>query len=237
MPQNRFYTKSPLADGNLITIDSDQCHYFRKVLRGEAGETIEIIDGKGSLANALVEAVHKDHFIAKVLSSHHTPERARRLTLAIGFLKPSHFEYAIEKACEIGVDRFFLFEGTLSEKKAVSPVYLERLYAIVESATKQCGRMYLPEIYVKNSLSDCVEKEAACYFGHFGPQTKSIQSITLPNVKDIIVCIGPESGFSKKEADLLMSKKCIPVTLHENTLRAETAVVAAALLFNYKITT
>lgn len=236
MPHNRFYIDTPLNPNTTFSIEDDQCHYFRKVLRGAPGDTIEVINGKGALAHATVSSIGKNHFDACVTTCENAPSPPFVLTLAIGFLKPSHLEYALEKACELGSSRFLLFEATLSEKKAVSPTYFQRLSSIVEAATKQCGRLYLPEIIVKNKMLECLDAKSAGFFGDFGPEAAPVHMLDLSNKKDVTVFIGPESGFTDEERRALISHQCRPISLHPNTLRAETAVVAATLLFQNALT-
>ena len=50
MPADRFFVAAPLKN-NLI-LDGEEFHHLAKVMRVRVGETIEIINGQGELAEA-----------------------------------------------------------------------------------------------------------------------------------------------------------------------------------------
>ncbi|MBS0637058.1 MAG: 16S rRNA (uracil(1498)-N(3))-methyltransferase [Verrucomicrobia bacterium] len=215
MPQNRYYAPSL---HNTVVLKDDELHYMRSVMRLRVGETCEVIDGNGSLATCeLVKFADKEALL-KVVEVVKEEKEPHTITLAIAILKPSHLEYAIEKCCEVGATNFLLFPARRSEKKGLSEQYLKRLHTIILSATKQCGRLYLPKLEVKEKLHQCLE--GLVLFGDLEattPLTKQHQNVTL--------VIGPEAGFSPEERALLLEKGAKGVRFHRNTLRAETAAV------------
>lgn len=228
MPQNRYYSPQPFATCSEVLLKNDELHYLRSVMRTRVGEEIELINGKGGLAHGVVKTLTDKE--AKVALTDVTVEApfAFSLTLALAFLKPAHFEYAVEKATEVGVSRFLLFPGQLSEKRAISEQYLKRLETITLSATKQCGRLFLPEIVVKEKLVDCLQGEGLI----FGDLESSEPLSTLTPTQSTTLVIGPESGFTEAERKLLIEKGAKGRLLHPNTLRAETAaIVGTARLF------
>ncbi len=225
MPQNRYYFSGALVKGHDIFLKDDEFHYLRNVMRSKVGQEVEIINGKGSLALAAVSKLQEKEAILSITSV--TTEEQKPLTcnLALAFLKPAHFEYAIEKACEVGVSNFFLFPGDRSEKKAVSDQYLKRLHTIILSSTKQCGRLFLPEIQVKKALKECLA--GLVLFGDL-ESTTPLQKFPLEPIVTLV--IGPESGLSDQEGKILFDAGAKGVRLHSNTLRAETAAVVGITL-------
>lgn len=226
MPVNRYFVTEKL------TLTGQELQHFSRVMRGKVGDEIECINGKGLLGQGVVKRLSKDEAEIELLRKEIEPPLPFSLTLALGLLKPAHLEYALEKATEAGATRFYLFQADRSEKKEVREQYIKRLEAIVQGATKQCGRLYLPEIYLKQSLDECIEKNAT-FFGDLEEKKSGIPT-TLPS-NDITIVIGPESGFSEKERGRLLSKQAKPISLHPYTLRAETAACCATLLFFHKL--
>ncbi|MFX1555429.1 MAG: RsmE family RNA methyltransferase, partial [Promethearchaeota archaeon] len=55
-----------------------------------------------------------------------------------------------------------------------------------------------------------------------------------PREKKIIGIIGPEGGFSKTEIAVAEKAGFIPVSLGHNILRAETAAITLAAIFQYE---
>jgi 16S rRNA (uracil1498-N3)-methyltransferase len=58
-----------------------------------------------------------------------------------------------------------------------------------------------------------------------------------PGVKNIIVLIGPEGGFSKEEAETAKDRGFHLVSLGPNILRAETAAMAVMSMILYETST
>ena len=230
MPQNRFLIKQIFEVGQKVPLCQEDLHYFRKVLRGASGDKIELINGQGSLALASVEHVAKEAVTCQITSVTQKAPDPFHITLALAFLKPNHLEYALEKATEVGASRFFLFRADRSEKKELSDTYYKRLCTIAKSATKQCGRLYLPEIVIKNDLAACFEEESSFFYGDFGDNTVDVHAIELSHDTKCIVAVGPESGFSDKEKAQMQARSVQGISFHPNILRAETAAACSVLL-------
>lgn len=200
-------------------------------MRTRVGEEVELIDGKGALAVGEVAKISDKEAIIEIGSIRKVDPLPFSISLVLGFMKPAHFEYAIEKATEVGVDKFLLFPGKLSEKKAISDQYFKRLETIVLSATKQCGRLFLPILVVKEKLIDCLPSDGVI----FGDLESSTPLKSLSLLENTTLVIGPESGLSVDERKLLLEKRAKGALFHPNTLRAETAaVVGSALIFAIK---
>lgn len=227
MPQNRYFYQGTLQPGLDVILKDDEFHYLSHVMRTRLGETVELINGQGSLAIAEVSKIlGKEAHLA--VSEVETQEKeAVTLNLALAFLKPAHLEYAIEKGCEVGVSNFILFPGARSEKKAVSEQYLKRLHTIILSATKQCGRLYLPTLEVQETMKTCLKGLVL-----FGDLESQVHITKQPLEPLVTLVIGTEAGFTQQERQLLLDMGAKGVLLHKNTLRAETAAVIGAALIN-----
>jgi 16S rRNA (uracil1498-N3)-methyltransferase len=57
-----------------------------------------------------------------------------------------------------------------------------------------------------------------------------MQSILSTPVEQILIVIGPEGGFTEEEIDLSRTHSFRHMSLGQNTLRIETAAIAAAVL-------
>jgi len=228
MPQNRYYCPGPILAGETLLLTEEEHHYLRLVMRQQVGEQIEIINGQGSLALGKILSIEKREAEIEIVSVTTKEPPPFTLRLVLGFLKPSHFEYACEKATEVGVTSFSFFPAHRSEKRAISDQYLKRLQSIVLSATKQCGRLFLPPIAVVDSLEKTFD-DSLILFGDLEGQQSLTSATVSPKVS---LVIGPESGFSEKERALLLSKGAKGLLLHQNILRAETAAtIGIARLF------
>ncbi len=53
--------------------------------------------------------------------------------------------------------------------------------------------------------------------------------------ESVAVFIGPEGGFSQKEADMALEAGFTPITLGQRILRTETAAVAVLVMLSYEL--
>lgn len=222
MPAERFYVDADLK--GVITLEGPEQHHLAHVMRIRIGKEVELVNGRGSLANAKLIALSKREATLEVLSETSTPLPFPRMTLAIPLMRPSKLEFAIEKCTELGAHGFLLYPAEYSEKEDLSPHQQERLKTISIAAMKQCGRLDLPKIEILSAFSDIFKTPAIYLFGH----TRSKEPRIAAEGK-IVFITGPERGFSEKELKVL-DEKGKPVRLHENILRAETAPMVALIL-------
>ncbi len=218
MPHDRFYHPGPLKGS--IVLEGDEQHHLFKVMRAHAGTQIELIDGKGMLAQATVVKIDRKTAELSITHSEFCEPTLQRV-LGMSLIKQPKLELVIEKCTELGITDFHLFPAAHSERDHLSLNHQNRLHAITISASKQCGRLYLPTIHLHTEIHI---PESSAYATLAGNPTQ------LRDTKTKSILIGPEKGWSQAEEALLIAK-AKPVSLHDNILRAETAaIVAAAIL-------
>lgn len=220
----RFYIDQDLCEGSFLLTDSE-FHHLSRVLRIRVGEEVELINGHGILASARVEEITKTAARLLILENKEIPPPTPSLLLGVALFRLNRLEWLIEKGTELGASGFYLFPAERSEQEQLSYHQLLRLRHLAVAAMKQCARLYLPEITFCNSLTDLLKLDMQILFGDVNPQAPPLKSITLS--KQILFISGPEGGFSPNELALLKEQGAHPIKLHENTLRAETAPLAA----------
>lgn len=223
MPAERFFINADLE--GTLELEDKEFHHLTHVMRIAAGEEIELVNGRGSLAIAEVKKISKHSAALEVKSCETSPVLASHLTLAIPLMRPAKLELVLEKCTELGTDRFFLYSAQFSEKEELSEHQLERLQHIAISAMKQCGRLDLPPIQLLK-FERLFEESETLYFGDTreAPFTEKIKG-------PLLFVTGPEKGFSRQELELLDAKGK-GVRLHKNVLRAETAPIVASVIYS-----
>lgn len=223
MPENRFFCEEPLQSGETVCLVDAEHHHLARVMRIAPGETIELVNGKGALAEAEVMEILKNKTSIRVLKISQTNPPSWSLSLAVPLMRPAKLEWVIEKGTEIGADRFLLFSAEQGEKEDLNERQKERLFNIRIAALKQSGRLFLPSIELFPSLATLLNEAGDVYFGD--PEAPPIdwgkESVTL------LFATGPEKGFSPEEYSYL-EKRGKKVRLSPYTLRAETAPLVAA---------
>ena len=224
------------SDGRFCRLDADESGHCVRVLRHRAGDEIHVIDGQGTMFRCRLTDDNPKGAEAEVLEA--LPGwggHPYRLTVACCPTKNNdRFEWFVEKATEVGVDRIVPVIGERSERKVYKT---DRALRIALSATKQSLKSRIPEIAEPVSVKDFILSEggvgkslkliAYCFEG----DTKRIsiqEALQAYDGKDVVVLIGPEGDFSPEEARLAVEHGYVPVHLGASRLRTETAAVLAA---------
>lgn len=213
-----------LVQGKTATLTSEESWHCAKVLRKKAGDSVQLIDGKGNFYDAVLELVSDKKCTANITSG--PVLQAKRnyyLHLAIAPTKQTdRIEWMIEKAVEIGIDEISFINCKNSERTVIKT---ERIHKIVESAVKQSLQAYLPKINELFSFKEIVNssKEDQKLIAHcYDYEKENLKQIDFKN-KSTLVLIGPEGDFSKEEVDLAVNNKFKAVSFGTNRLRTETA--------------
>lgn len=221
MSARRLFGPASAAAGERVTLDAD-ARKHAKVLRLDAGTTVELFDGEGHLAEAELLAGGD----ARILRSWRAEPSGPARILVWGLPKASAADIGIRMATELGVDRIL---PALSERTPREPSSskVERWRRIAREATRQCERSICPEIAEPLPLAEAAvveadERRVALARGEGGRDPVGAGSLAL--------AIGPEGGFSDGEQALLGDLGYRPLTLGAHVLRSETAVAAALAL-------
>ncbi len=229
MPDNRFYSDSPLLEDSTVVLQGTEFHHLVNVMRAREGDAVEIVNGRGDLATAKISNLAKKSAALLVHSVNHSPESNVKLILAQAVPRMNRLDFIIEKGTELGMTELLLFPGETSERKKLTEDQVGRMQSVVISAMKQCGRLYLPRIELRPLLSKWSKIEGNAFFGDILPEAPPFAEVLRNQARtnDLIFFVGPESGFTDAEIAILVGLGARGVKLHENILRTDTASLAA----------
>ncbi len=206
--------------------------HLAKVLRMKSGEQIEVTDGGLNVYKCRIKSIDKNKIVCTIIrKKFNVNESKRSVTLFISHLKNmNRFEFAIEKAVELGVKNIIpvITEHTVN-KKGISSIRLNRLKSIIISAMEQSQRCYLPKIHSSQSFDELIEtsdktKQKIVMY-EFADSTSKISMNEKED--DAALLIGPEGGFTKNEIDILLKNNWHVRSLGSRKLRAETAAIVS----------
>ncbi|MBC6996485.1 RsmE family RNA methyltransferase [Neolewinella lacunae] len=208
--------------------DEDARHAFQ-VLRKQKGDAIDLVDGRGGWYRGTVVSLTKREGLLDVAEVRRESSRTKhRLTLLVAPTKNiDRFEWILEKATEIGIDRI---QPILTEHSERKQLRADRLERILESAMKQSLRAWLPQLEEMLPLGEALaqrEAEEQGCFAYLGATAVPLLRDTTQAGRDVRVVIGPEGGFSPAEAALARELGYQWVSLGPQRLRTETAAIAA----------
>ncbi len=214
-----------LAPGTAeLMVTGDEARHM-KVLNLREGAEIMISNGKGLTCTGRVVQCTRIEFLIKIAGFHENfGERNKRLALALAILDSrDRWEFAIEKAVELGVTTIYPLITKYTQKKKTEP---ERLRSKMIAALKQSKRSVLPELTEPRSIEGLVAE-----FGKYTSVFLMDENGTPPpqgaGRSDLLIIVGPEGGLAEEEILMLKKSGALPINLGNRRLRAETAAIAA----------
>ncbi|MBL0034497.1 MAG: 16S rRNA (uracil(1498)-N(3))-methyltransferase [Flavobacteriales bacterium] len=216
-----------------LRLPEEEAHHAVHVLRVQPGSHVILVDGRGMSATAEVVESGKKGCSAHVVQRNvHAREREVAIHLAVAPTKQNdRFEWFVEKAVEIGVDRI---TPLMTERTERTRLRTDRLLRVAVSAMKQSQRTWLPQIDEPVALSALLREElpGQRFFGWCAGEHESLVARYQPTM-DALVLIGPEGDFTPGEADALRKHQFQAVSLGAARLRTETAALAACTWMSF----
>jgi len=226
----RFYLPE-LKESGTVQLDGTEAHHLMHVLRQKAGDSVELFDGLGLVAQGVVSSLKKREALIEIVSVSRVEALTREVVLATAVPKGDRFEWLVEKATELGVSRLI----PLVTRRSVDDPRdskLDKLRNAMIAACKQSRRNLLMPISPVTSICSLLaaaDADRQFLIAHpSGRELKEILDQRPLASQNITALIGPEGGFADDEIQCAADAGAIPITLGHNILRIETAAVAIA---------
>jgi 16S rRNA (uracil1498-N3)-methyltransferase len=221
---------APPAVGDEVTLDPEESHHLLAVLRRRPADPVHLVDGRGHrLVGRVAAGSGRTARILITSVARDDDEVAPpRLRLVCGVVKGRRWEWALEKAVELGVHHVV---PLLAERGVIEPGRgrRERWLGILRAAIKQSGRAWLPELGEPSGLTEALAAAAdPCYVGVTPAEAVQDAPDAAPEPAPWwTVFVGPEGGWTAAERSALAEAGVRPLSLGPHVLRTETAAVAA----------
>lgn len=234
MPAERFYVIDDLLLGQDIELEGLEFHHLVNVMRIKIGESVELVNGRGSLASATIKQLEKKRAFLSISEVFTAPKNSHEVILAQAIPRLNRLDNIVEKGTELGMTALWLFPAERSERKELTETQIERLLNLSIAAMKQCGRLYLPAIVTMPPISKWTSLPYPLYFGDLSPAAPLLIEALGNSQSQCIFCTGPESGFTDDEELFLKKLGAKGVRLHQHILRTDTASLAALALITHR---
>lgn len=221
---------TPLTAGER-TITGDEHHYLHRVRRARVGDKLELVDGAGMRAAAVIERITGDATVVRAEPPTAVVAAPPHVRVLLPLIKGDRMDTCLEKLVEVGADEVVLWPAA----RAVVRLDADRREARVAkyrsalvAGARQCGRAAVPTITASDSLSAALATLPAGARLVLDP---AADRAPMPTAGDVTLISGPEGGFAPDELDTLAAAGFASHGLGPRVLRAETApVIAVALI-------
>src|SRR3989344_4804544 len=230
MRLNRFIGNFDLSKKELSITDTGFINQAKNVLRLKASDKIILCDGNLNEALAEIVNLNKKFAELKILETcknkNEPASSENQVILYCSVLKKENFEWAVQKAVEVGVKEITPIITARTVKLGLNR---ERLEKIIKEAAEQSGRGILPKlneaIIFDEALKSAEENDLNLFFQAGYPPLGH----SMSKFEKIGVFVGPEGGWTEEEIKKAQSSNGITIVgLGKTVLRAETAVVIAS---------
>lgn len=233
-----------IRDKYIRITDKGDIRHLSKVLRLKEGDEVDVSDSMEWEYRAEIVSIAEEEVILVILDKQKFAREPELLvTLFQGIPKAGKMEMIIQKCVELGVHAIVpvFMERTVVVEKGNFGKKLDRWQKISDEAVKQCKRGTVPQIGQQlrfSEMAEAVKDYDLILFPYENEDDYSIKDCLRGlevKPKTIAVIIGPEGGFSEKEADALDQAGAVRVTLGKTILRTETAGMAALAMTMYEL--
>ena len=234
MRNPRLFTDQPLTPGDQVILKGNVAQHLGRVLRSRSGDHIALFNGDGQEFAAQVLTVSKGEVSVGVgAAASPQTESPVYTTLGLCLSKGDRFDWAIQKATELGVGAIAPLQSERVDF-SIPPDRMEKRIAhwqqIAISACEQCGRVKVPSIAPPQSLRswvECVSAEQKWVLHCADDTGAPATAVTNGAPQDAALLIGPEGGLTDKELDASSADGFQLLKLGPRVLRTETAPAAA----------
>jgi len=216
-------------------MEGEAAHHLGRVLRAELGQVYELSDGN-RVWLARVEEVKRDRIGFSLVEEVLVEQPSLQTTLLLSIVKFDAFEFALEKATELGMCAIVPLAAARSEKALLTaaPKRAERWKKILLEAAQQSRRLRIPV------LAPLAKPDVAFSARSERPDAPSLRNLLegtsakSPTVAAVLA-IGPEGGWTDDEFGFARQHGLCEASLGRLILRTETAVIAALASLNYAL--
>lgn len=236
-------------EGGLLEVAGAEARHAVTVARLCVGEGVLVGDGRGVIAETVVEETGRDRFLASVQRIRRTSPNSVSTTIVQALPKQDRADTAIELATEFGADTLIPWQAARSisrwrteERKQKGA---EKWRRIAREAAKQSVRPHIPRVQPPVNTAQLQDLFIASDLAHtnillLDPEAQTgmreyvgeCERSAVAATKEWIMVIGPEGGIAPDEQDALIEAGAHPVRLGETVLRTAHAAAAALTMLH-----
>jgi 16S rRNA (uracil1498-N3)-methyltransferase len=229
----QFFLHHPPETGGQIIVRGDDFHYLKHVRRVKRGECFDGLDAAGNKYRLTVWGEKSDCLILRANVKGKEKISLPPITLIQALPKGRKMDTIVRQATETGVVKIIpiVSRNTIVkiENRDTIAKKVTRWRRIAREAVQQSGVHTLPQIEEPREISwlSHMNEGLKLVFHQKREKNRSLHDCLGTIYGHIILCIGPEGGFTESEVAALKSHGFIQVYLGDSVLRVETAALYA----------
>jgi len=214
-----------------LVVSGNEGRHAVSVVRLSPGELVDVVDGAGVRAHAVVVAARKPDVLEVEIGSYDVePEPSPRVTVIQALPKSDRSERTIEVLTEVGVDRIVPWAASRCVTQWKDDKGRDKWVATAREAAKQSRRSRFPDIGPLSNTKSVLQliAESACVLVLHESGAVALADIDIPQVGDVLLVVGPEGGLAPEELEAMVAAGGVPTRMGPTVLRTSTAGAVAA---------
>jgi 16S rRNA (uracil1498-N3)-methyltransferase len=227
MNKRRFFSVQPIG-GDSLTLDGEEFHHITTVMRARAGDELEIVDGRGKWARAVITKLGRCSIQAEVIELKTEDKPPARVIIAPSLTKSHAMNWMIEKLSEMGVDEI---RPVVTERTDAQPgkALREKWEKIASQSLKVNRRLWRTEIRTPVSLMELISVSAGIP-NRVWLEIEGSGRLRPPIRFPVMTVIGPPGDFTEAERTILRESGFTGCRINDAVLKTETAAMAVAAI-------
>ena len=223
------YFYSPDIKNDTVTLSREESAHLAKTFRAKVGDSIKLIDGNGSIAQANITDIHPKKVCCEIKNRKEVKEPPLKVHVYLAPPRHNIMSPLVKQCVELGIWSINLIDCEFSVSKPKDKK--NAFESEITAGAKQSGNPFFPQV---NSICKFSKALEACsypkYYGAVPEESIPVKSIQKEG--DISLWIGPEGGFSSSELKALKQAGAQGITVGNWVLRVETALVSLLGVLN-----
>lgn len=248
MPQ--FFVDIPFRVGADVEIRGAEARHITQVLRLGEGDWIVLSDGAGRSFRATIRSAAAGSVVARIEEEIARGPSPLPPALALATIKGDRFEWAVQKAVEIGCRHIIPFRSQRTIPRSAEGLdrrRRDRWRRIALEAAKQSGLPFRPEVGAVEDFGQLTGRAKAfrsAILLYEGERQRSLRDIVGKDIRrhpaaaeepaDLLI-VGPEGGFADAEVARAVACGAETASLGRQILRVETAAIVALAIWQYEL--
>lgn len=229
-----FFINTKNIENDLVKIDDKENYqHIARSLRAKIGEKLRMIDENRIQYEGKIKNITKNLIEVEIEKKYPSENKlCFNLFLAQSPLRSDFQNLVMEKATELGVAGVYpVYTDNCAVAKSVVENKISKWQRVMYEASKQCERAFVPDCFDLTTLEKLLfDKKfdriiAFCERDYKLSMKDYLLENPIKKDENILVIVGPEGGFSKREFELFENSGIIMLSLGDLILKAETAVI------------
>ena len=245
--RRRFFVDKFQA--NAASLNGAAAEHLGRVLRAEPGQLFELSDGRrvwlGRVERVALSKPDRSRIEFSLIEPVPASEPKLGIDLLLSLVKFDRFEWCLEKAAELGADSIIPLSAARTDGRltAAAGKRCARWDKILHESAQQSRRLRPPKLRAVAAPEKAFGASTAALKIVLSerPDASSLKEIlrrtagqhAAAGISTVALAIGPEGGWTDQELALARSAGFVAVSLGENILRTETAVLTVMSVVNF----